>query len=111
MATKEFHEEISKWKDKRLLFELAKYKYSLSWSHISWNVGILVAILIGIIATQDQIKALSFQDFNFGPLLYIFLLVVLGSAIVLLLRSFDKETNQNYENLSYLSRKMDGQLD
>lgn len=109
MATEEFHVEIDKWNKKENLLELAKYKLSLDFSKIYWSMGIVLAIYLALFSARDWIINLNFSYLS-GEWIFTIIISILSLIIIFMIRKISEKQKVLYENISYLTRKLDGQI-
>lgn len=111
MASENFHEEMKKWNDENKLLDLAKYKLTLDSSQMYWAIGIILTIFFVVIQLRESIGEIILFGRLIGPLIYAVIMIVGGIILVYILKGFSREHKKAYDNISYLSRKIDGQYD
>jgi hypothetical protein len=109
MATEDFHQEMGRWKSEKNLLEMAKYKLSFDSSRFYWSMGIVLAIYLAIFSARAWIVSLNFGSLS-GEWIFTILIVVMSLIVIWVLNSIRAKQNFAYENISYLSRKLDGQF-
>jgi uncharacterized ion transporter superfamily protein YfcC len=106
MATQEFHEEILKWNNLEKLLDLSKFNCGHQLNLLYWTIGILITIFVLTIGIKD-----AFYQLPYGLWIQSGTITFFGIAIIVALVKTRNLHKVLYGNISYLSRKIDGQFE
>lgn len=67
-----------------------------------------MAILITITQAQNKISSIDISGNRIGPWIYVGLVAILSVILIFIIQRFSKGYKQSYDNISYLTRKIDG---
>ena len=104
MTTKEFNEEISKWKKIDNLIDWKKHTYSSFFPHIYW-VGGIIFLVLSYIVFQAKSSIINFL----GVYPWAFIVIIFTLLFIIMLILIARAHSQANEDIEYLYRKKDRQ--